>query len=225
MVSRTRSYVGWRPLDMEAPESVEYALPNKMGRVILLALEEELGLNGLNAVLKLARLSHLSDHYPPANFEVGMAFSDVARLLGAIDEMYGPRAGRMLQLRTGRICFRQGVQDFGALLGFADLAFRILPLRWRVRFGLEVLAEILNRYSDHEIELAAEDGGYLWITHRCGICWDRKTSYPACALMVGLLQETLYWVSGGRLFDVEEIACVATGDPTCTLRVDESPLV
>ncbi len=36
-----------------------YYYPNKMGRIILLAMEEVLGSNGIRAVLNLANLSHL----------------------------------------------------------------------------------------------------------------------------------------------------------------------
>ena len=43
--------------------------PNKIGRIILLATEEVMGRNGVNAVLNLARLRHLVNSYPPNNFD------------------------------------------------------------------------------------------------------------------------------------------------------------
>jgi len=187
--------------------------------MVLLALEEVLGRNGLNTVLNLARLSYLSAGYPPPNFVLAVPFDEVAALLGAIDEMYGTQSGQLLAFRAGRACFKYGIRDLGALVGLADVGLRLLPLSWRVRIGCEVLAEILNRYSDYRVSLRQDDESYLWVAERCGICWQRQTNYPACALTVGLLQETLYWVSGGRKFAVEEISCIAMGDATCTLRV------
>ncbi len=41
------------------PQRIHY-YPNKMGRIVLLSLEETLGRNGLNAVLNLAGLPGLS---------------------------------------------------------------------------------------------------------------------------------------------------------------------
>ena len=41
---------------------------------------------------------------------------------------------------------------------------------------------------------------------------------------VGLLQEALYWLSGGKVFNVEEIACIARGDAACTIVIDQTPL-
>lgn len=194
-----------------------------MGRILLLALEEELGRNGLRAVLRLARLVRFEDNYPPANFEREIAFEEVSGLLSAIEELYGPRGGRMISLRAGRASFKYGLRDFGGLVSFADLAFHLTPLSLRVRLSLEVLAEIFNRYSDQQVQLSQEGDKYFWRVPRCGLCWGRKTTIPACSLMVGLLQESLCWVSGDKLFDVEEVACVALGDAECITQIVRQP--
>ncbi len=198
-----------------------FEFPNKMARILLLAMEEVLGKTGLNAVLNLARLPHFIDHYPPANFAGGVAFSQISDLLAAVDEMYGPRGGHMLALRTGRACFKHSIRDFGALVGLGDLVFRLLPANLRTRLALEVVVEIFNRYSDQEMTLYQEDAAYFLAIERCGVCWERTTTYPAGALIEGLLQEALYWINGGRLFEIEEVVCRAMGAPTCTFRVEK----
>jgi predicted hydrocarbon binding protein len=43
-------------------------------------------------------------------------------------------------------------------------------------------------------------------------------------LAVGLLQEALYWVSGGKYFHVEEKNCIASGDSTCTIVIEQAPM-
>jgi predicted hydrocarbon binding protein len=45
-----------------------------------------------------------------------------------------------------------------------------------------------------------------------------------CHLAVGLLQESLYWLSGGKMFNVEETACIGRGDAACTISIDRTPL-
>jgi len=64
----------------------------------------------------------------------------------------------------------------------------------------------------------------LWHNDRCPVCWGRKTEVPCCHLAVGIIQESLYWVSGGRNFTVQEIACIARGDEACTIAIDKKPL-
>ena len=46
---------------------------------------------------------------------------------------------------------------------------------------------------------------------------------PICAFPVGLLDETLFWVSRGHSFIVEETSCIACGDPVCTIFIDREP--
>jgi hypothetical protein len=42
----------------DSSDSQTYYFSNKMGRIVLLSLEETVGQNGLNAILNLARLQH-----------------------------------------------------------------------------------------------------------------------------------------------------------------------
>ncbi len=45
--------------DPRDPTERAYAYPNKMGRILLLAMEEVMGSTGVNAILNLANLRHL----------------------------------------------------------------------------------------------------------------------------------------------------------------------
>jgi hypothetical protein len=96
-----------------AQESPGYFLPNKMGRIVLLSLDEVMGRNGVNAVLNLARLQDRIENYPPNNFDKDFGFDELGQMLQALDEMYGPRGGRGLARRAGQACFKLGIIDFG----------------------------------------------------------------------------------------------------------------
>ncbi|MEK6574282.1 MAG: 4-vinyl reductase [Chloroflexota bacterium] len=210
---------------MEQPDtSRRYYYPNKMGRIILLAMEEIMGRNGVNAALNLAKMRHLINNYPPNNFDRQFRFDDIGAIMQSLDYMYGPRGGRGLALRAGRACFKYGLKEFGPVLGIADLAFRLLPLNMKLKVGAEVFADTFNKYTDQRVRLSDDEDQIFWHNERCPICWDRKTDIPCCHLAVGILQESLYWVSGGKNFSVEEIACVARGDDACTIVIDKKPM-
>jgi predicted hydrocarbon binding protein len=201
-----------------------YYYPNKIGRIILLAMEEIMGRNGVNAVLNLAKMRHLINNYPPNNFDKQFSFEEVAAIQQALEDMYGPRGGRGLALRAGRACFKYGLKEFGPVLGIADLAFRLLPLNMKLKVGAEVFADTFNKYSDQRVRLGEEDDRILWHNELCPICWGRTTDSPCCHLAVGIIQEALYWVSGGKNFAVQQIACTACGDGICTIAIDKKPL-
>jgi predicted hydrocarbon binding protein len=198
--------------------------PNKMGRIILLAMEEVMGRNGVNAILNLAQLKSLVNSYPPNNFDRQFTFEEVGAIQQAVDDMYGPRGARGLALRAGRACFKYGIKEFGPVLGIADLAFRLLPLGMKLKVGFEVFAETFNKFSDQTVRLSEETDQYLWIIDRCPVCWARHSEEPCCYLAVGILQEGLYWVSSGKNFHVEEVQCIANGDPTCLIAINKHPL-
>jgi predicted hydrocarbon binding protein len=209
--------------DVSAEPKVFY-YPNKMGRIILLALEEVLGRTGLNAVLNVAGLQQLISGYPPNNFDPGFPFEELSAINQSLEDMYGPRGGRGVALRAGRASLKYGLRDFGPLMQTSELSFRLLPLNMKLKVGTEVFAETFNGYTDQVVRLENRPDALLWHNERCPICWGRSTREPCCQLAVGMLQETLYWLSGGKSFMIEETSCIAMGDQTCTIRIDHQPL-
>ncbi|MBM3151227.1 MAG: 4-vinyl reductase [Chloroflexi bacterium] len=197
--------------------------PNRMGRIILLAMEEVIGRNGLNAVLNLAALPRYIGDYPPHNQDLDIPFDTIARLHNALERSYGPRGGRGLALRAGRACLKYGLREFGPELGLTDLAFRLLPLPAKIKVGSEAFAGFFNHFTDQRVRLETDSHFIHWVIERCPLCWGRQTDSPACHLAVGLLQEALYWVSGGKHFNVEETHCIARGDPACRIVIDQVP--
>jgi predicted hydrocarbon binding protein len=201
-----------------------YFYPNRMGRIIFLALEEILGQSGVNVILNLAELSEFIGHYPPNNSNRDFSFQTISRLQAALEEFYGPHGGRGVALRVGRACFQYGLREHGSLPGLTDLAFRLMPLQTRLKVGANALAEIFNQQTDQRVRLEDKDGVIFWQIERCPFCWNRQTEGVACQLSVGLLQEAVYWISGGKYFSIDEISCVANGASTCTIAIHKTPL-
>jgi predicted hydrocarbon binding protein len=208
---------------MKTP-AVGYFYPNCMGRIILLAMEEVLGHNGVNAVLNLASLADYIGHYPPHNQDLKIPFEQISRLQVALEGAYGPRGGRGLALRTGRACLKYGLREFGPELGLTDLAFRLLPLATKLKTGSEALAGLFNNFTDQRVRLESDENNIYWHIERCPLCWERHTDGPCCHLAVGLIQESLYWLSGGKYFSVEETKCIASGDSACTIVIGQVPM-
>ena len=193
--------------------------PNKMGRMMMLALEDVMSRNGVNAVLALAQLEHRVNHYPPDNLEPGFGFEELSTIMQCIEEMYGPHGGRSLALRAGRAGFKYALQEFGAQLGLVDLAFRQLPLELRLWMALNAMADVFNRYSDQRVQVAKQGPCIEYRIERCPVCWQRHATSPCCYAATGLLQETTTWIGKGQSCDVREVACIAAGAPACTFLV------
>ena len=117
--------------------SEKFFYPNRMGRVILLSMENALGREPLNEVLKAANLDALQK-LPPNNLDKKIPFELVAALQEATEKIYGEREGRELNRRVGRLCFNSGLREFSPVLGIEDLPMRLMPISMKFRVGLEV---------------------------------------------------------------------------------------
>jgi predicted hydrocarbon binding protein len=116
------------------------------------------------------------------------------------------------------------LKDFGAVLGVADLAFRLLPLGMKLKVGLNAMAETFNKTSDQVVRLEEDADHFYYHIDRCPVCWGRKAEVPICHAALGLLQEGLHWGTSGKNIPVEEVLCIARGDPSCTFVVGKRPL-
>jgi predicted hydrocarbon binding protein len=195
-----------------------------MARIWLQAMEEVMGKNGLNAILNMAGLQQLIDHYPPENLDRQFDFADFSALNGALEEMYGPRGGRGLALRAGRATFANGLKGFGALAGVGDLAFKVLPLGAKLKIGVPSLAKIFSQVSDQKSTVSETDTEIHYTMKPCPVCHGRKSDKPMCHAGVGVLMEGLKWVSGGHEFKTYESQCIGCGDEACVIVVQKEPI-
>ena len=202
-----------------------YYYANKFALIMIKALEDVMGKNGLKAILNLAHLPELIDNSPPGNLAKEFDFADVSAINQALEEMYGPRGGRGLALRAGRATFADALKNFGALAGAGDLAFKVLPMHVKLRIGLPAMARIFSQVSDQHSTVSEFANEYIYTIHRCPVCWGRKDlDKPVCFIAVGLLQEGLKWVSGGNDFRVYETKCVSMGDEVCEFTIQKMPI-
>ena len=204
-------------------QTPQYYYPNRMGRVILLAMEAAMGREHMLEVLKAANLEQLQK-LPPSNLDKKFKFEWVSGLQEATEKVYGEKAGRQMNTRVGKLCFNSGLREFEPLLGITDLPLRIMPLGMKFRVGLEVFAKVFNLYSDQLVKLSEEGDDFLWLIERNPVCWNRHTSEPCCQLVIGILEEAIFWGTAGRRYKVEETDCIAIGAKNCVFRIDKQPL-
>ncbi len=194
--------------------------PNKFGLLVIDALRDVMGQNGIDAILRLSKLDEMVDNYPPNDLEKAFDFAALSSIMISLDELYGMRGGQGLASRAGKALFADGLKDFGAVAGVGDLALRMLPLRAKVKVGLPAFAAIFNRITDQKVEVLEDGNDFLWIITVCPVCWGRgQSNKPVCHLAGGLLEESLRWVSGGAEFGVVEELCHAQGDNHCQFRI------
>lgn len=190
-----------------------------MGRVLLQAADESLSKSGINALLNITGLSHYQHGFPPNNLDRRFPFEDVSALMQGIDMMFGPRGGRAYALRIGRSAFKYGLNEFGPVMGIADLTVRLLPWSIKLEQGASSFANLFNQFTDQIVRIENTEEALFWHIERCPLCWGRHVTEPRCFVAAGLLEESLRWLSGGRHYTVEQISCCAMGEARCSFAI------
>jgi hypothetical protein len=197
----------------------------RWGRILRLALDEILGHDEVTTLLKLSDHPDHIDRYPCLIRDIKFSFENAGRLQAALECSYGHRAGRGLSMRVGRACLKYSLQKYGDELGLTDLTFRLLPLSRRLKLGSETLAGWFNQFTDQRVRLEVDDRRIQWHIEHCSLCGERRSDDPCCALAVGFMQEALSWLSGGKYYQVVDKNSIACDDGTCTIVIDQTPIV
>jgi hypothetical protein len=196
----------------------------KIGRGVLEGVQEIIGKAGVNAIFNLAHLSHLLPGTNYTRFDHNFSFTDLSAIQQALEELYGPRGGRGVALRSGRVFFKYFLRAFGDQMAMTSLDYRLLPTHPRVKSGLLAMADTLSDLCSMEILVREDPDTWYWQSDHCPWCWQRQVDECMCHFNVGMLQEYVTWSGGGKIYHVIETECIAAGSPACTIRIEKKPI-
>jgi hypothetical protein len=200
------------------PHTPDEMIVNALVRQALTSIQEVMGENGLNAVLRSSGLEKFVGNFPPNDLTPSIQAAQYARLNQAIEDFYG-RGGRGMLRRIGKASFQYAVREQAALLGIAGVALKLLPEKQRIKFILNSTADALKK-SNPQVEAWVEEanGKITYHESTCAICHSRTSAEPICHLYVGSLTEAVHWATGHQ-YEIMETACMAKGDPDCRFEV------
>ncbi len=189
----------------------ELCYPNRFAADWLNALTSVIGENGVNMLLHRADVARPVD----ASLARAVPFTTLARLNSALDDMYTPRAGRHIALRSGRAWFAEGMRHFGAMRGVADPAFRALSIAHRCLIVLRALGQTFSRFSDQVTDIDEDARAFHLHTDLSPFAHGLNARESMCQPLTGLLTEAMRWAANGRSLSVREARCRAAGHPAC----------
>ncbi len=191
---------------------------NTLVRQALVAAEEVMGENGLNAVLRASSLERFIGNFPPEDLKPGIQAIEYAKFNQAIEEFYG-RGGRGMLRRIGKASFQYAIREQSALLGVAGTALKLLPEKQRIKFILNSMIGALKKTNPQVDAWVDESGDKIaYVEATCAICHGRKSAAPICHLYVGSIGEAVAWATGHQ-HEIVETHCMAKGEPYCRFEV------
>jgi len=208
-------------MDLSAPA---FTSKDRMGRIILLGMEEIFSCNEISSVFDQPTLVDDITPYLQGKRELVLSFEMLPQLQISLEQIYGISAGRGLAIRSGRAIFRHLLREFGAEMGLTDLKFRLLSLPARLKFSNQALVTLINRQDGQHVKFGMDDQYLHWTIERSPVNEEIRNEKSTCHFIFGFLQEMLSWTSGGKIYQMEETDCIERGDPCCRIRIRKIPI-
>ena len=205
----------------------EKRIPSLLLNILFTQVDEMMGRRSLSMLLRQADLTEYMDNLPPMDESPSITVAQYSRLLANIYDIFGARGARPIFLRGGRLGAAEIRRQRPAQFAVAGTALKLLSPTRRMRIVLEKLVEQGEDLYGTPHHLQEEEDAFVVEMADCPYCAEitcrskannRPVSKPVCHIPLAVIDEMVEWVTGEKHL-VEELACIAVGDPTCRFRV------
>jgi len=189
-------------------------MPNNLMHFILTRLEDVVGKNGTDTILKYASLDRFIDNYPPCDFKMVEPMDNLDAIENALMEIYGENGYLALLRGVGTQTFFAMLEELpwffeveeGAMDGLSPrerftLLHRTYNEKWASAIGVHTNIEVLE---DRIIDTSSE----------CTSCRGLKASRPICVHVMDFYRG-IAMHAGLEEFHIEEVKCMAMGHDVC----------
>ena len=208
---------------MDSAAGSDHFYPNNLARITLLALEDVMGTNGMNALLRLANKNEFIGKLPPDNPDLEFDFADFSIIHGTLYELYGQNGSRVLGLRAGEATFNETLRIIGEAVDVNDRDFCALPVSEKVRVGISLVGITFTQSTGNFPIIREDNEQFIYSVINCPVCWGRKTHEPSCHFFSGLIMGAIKWVTRGVYFDVTQRSSRSCGDLSCDFLIPKTP--
>jgi len=207
----------------------ERRIPSLLLNVLCTQIEEMMGHRSLIMLLRQADLAEYVDDVPPMDDTPSITVEQYSSLLASIYDIFGARGARPIFLRGGRLGAIEIRKQRPAQYAVAGTALKLLSDRRRMQLVLERLADQGEELYGTPHYLEEEENAYIIEMPDCPYCSEitrrraaqgNPVTRPVCDIPVAAVAEMMEWAMGQKHL-VEEVACIALGDPACCFRISK----
>jgi predicted hydrocarbon binding protein len=208
----------------------ENRIPSLLLNILFTQVDEMMGRRSLIMLLRQAGLAEYIDNVPPMDDSPSITVDQYSGLLANIYEIFGARGARPIFLRGGRLGATEIRRQRPAQFAVAGTALKLLPAARRMKLVLDRLADQGEELYGTPHYLREEEIAFFIEMPDCPYCAEiarrrvegsRPVTKPVCHIPVAAIAEMVEWATGQKHL-VEEVACIAVGDPECRFRISKT---
>jgi predicted hydrocarbon binding protein len=211
----------------------EKRIPSLLLSILFAEVEERMGRRSLILLLRQTDLAEYIDAPPPVDETPSITVEQYSKLLAQLYDLFGAKGARPILLRGGRLGAAEIRRQRPAQFAVLGTALKLLPVAKRMQIVLDKLAEQGEELYGTPHLLQEEENAFILEMPDCPHCAEIARSageghlheknpitQPVCYIPVAAVAEMVEWATG-QTHLVEEVACIARGDPACRLRISK----
>ena len=207
----------------------EKRIPSLLLNILFAQVEEMMGRRSLLMLLRQANLSEYAGMEPPMDETPSITVEEYSNLLANIYDIFGARGARPIFLRGGRLGAAEIRRQRPTQFAVAGTALKFLPAAKRMQLVLDRLAEQGEELYGTPHHLHEEGNAFFIEMPDCPYCAaivqrhlseKKPITRPVCHIPLAAVSEMIEWATG-EVHLVEEVACIAVGDPACQFRISK----
>lgn len=208
----------------------EKRIPSMLLNILFTQVDEMMGHRSLVMLLRQAGLSEYVDNIPPMDDTPSITVGQYSTVLANIYEIFGARGAKPIFLRGGRLGAAEIRKQRPTQFAISGMALKLLPTAKRMQIVLEKLVDQGEEMYGATYKLADEGDAFVLSIEACHYCaaithraqeQGKQITKPVCSIPAAIIDEMMEWATDQKHL-VEEVACIATGDPACRFRVSKS---
>lgn len=206
------------PFRTRGTMDLDKQLPNYFMHFILHRLEDTVGKNGTNTVLKYTGNDVLIDNYPPRDYNMGEPIRTFTSIISGLVEIYGENGYRALIRGVGAESFHIMREELPFILGIGEIDYDGMEPKRRFTTMHQTFINKMNEFFDAEVDSEILDNKILDKTSQCTWCTGVTAKRPICIFTEDFYTAMAKWLNLGHVV-VTELTCMATGDPVCKFEI------
>jgi predicted hydrocarbon binding protein len=195
--------------------------------ILFTQVDEMMGHRSLVMLLRQAGLTDYVGNIPPMDDSPSITVDEYSTLLANIYDIFGARGARPIFLRGGRLGSVELRKQRPATFAVVGRALKLLPSGRRMKLILDRLAEQGEEMYGADYSLEEDENAFFLSIGDCPYCAEisrrhtqqgKPLAKPVCHIPASIITEMMEWATDQKHL-VEEVACIAMGDPACRFRV------
>jgi hypothetical protein len=197
---------------------------NRVSQLVLSGLKEIIGVSELAKIV--SRIVHGEKATSQEiNHEIpDVPDCDLEKMQVIMENQFGQKGMQGLMVRSGRASCKFFVKEYGSSMKVTSMEYRLLPSKKRLMIGLQAAAGLWSELFTAKISVV--DQGDYWVWQETEP--EKKNSCPHlsqnCYFTIGLIQEYLSWMSGGKVFSVKKADPRVQEQVISCLRINKQPI-